>query len=225
LNRRFRSGLAFGVAYTFRKHYECDTKSELLFDPFNASLSRGPSTFDHTHVLVLNYIYDIPFLRISQPFGQDSGRLGESPESASFRVVRRFRCWALSTRQVSDGYGAQPWSVTESFNRKPGVLNFDGDQNYGSTRPSSPARRAHSEMPGGRDPRSGFRDFEFRVRKNFAVTERVRLQVRGEAFNVLNHPTEQSNVTPTSSSFGRVQAKTGNRDIQVALRWISEFYM
>ena len=57
------------------------------------------------------------------------------------------------------------------------------------------------------------------VRKNFAVTERVRVQLRGEAYNFLNHPNwSNPSTTPTSAAFGKVQAKTGNREMQVALR-------
>jgi hypothetical protein len=59
----------------------------------------------------------------------------------------------------------------------------------------------------------------FSVRKNFAVLEKLKFQLRGEAFNVFNHPNwSNPNVTPTSSSFGRVQSKSGTRDIQAALR-------
>lgn len=50
------------------------------------------------------------------------------------------------------------------------------------------------------------------VRKNFAI------QLRGEDCNVLNHPNWGNPTTsPTSAAFGRVQSKSGNREIQVAV--------
>ncbi len=224
LNRRFRSGLAFGVAYTFSKSItNADTKSELLFNPFNASVSRGPSTFDRTHVLVLNYIYDIPFLKNSRSLvgktlgGWEISGISQLQTGAALSVLG-----TVDQAGVGTGNGSLPWNV----NGSPSIGNqafsiSNGDQNFWFNKGafSLPAPGTFGNAGRGviRGPSSQISNFA--VRKNFAVRERVRLQLRGEAFNVLNHPNwSNPNVTATSSSFGRVQAKTGNRDVQLALR-------
>ncbi len=61
---------------------------------------------------------------------------------------------------------------------------------------------------------SGFKDFNF--------TERVRLQLRGELFNVLNHPNFQftsSNIS-LGSGFGSISSAGSPRNIQLALKLV-----
>jgi hypothetical protein len=56
--------------------------------------------------------------------------------------------------------------------------------------------------------------------KNFTVTERVRLQFRGEFLNAFNHPQfNDPNLDPTSSDFTKVTSQNNlARNIQLALK-------
>ncbi|MEO7145130.1 MAG: TonB-dependent receptor, partial [Bryobacteraceae bacterium] len=224
LDRRFRSGLGFGVAYTFSKSItNADSKSELLFDPYDASLSRGISTLDHTHVLVLNYIYDIPFLKNNHELagrvlgGWEISGISQFQSGVALSVLG-----TVDQAGIGAGNGSQPWNV----NGSPTVDNqafsiSNTDQNFWFNRAVFSLPKAGTFGDGGRGvirgPSSQISNFA--IRKNFAVTEKLKLQLRGETFDVFNHPNwSNPNVTPTSSSFGRVQSKAGNREIQVALR-------
>jgi hypothetical protein len=61
----------------------------------------------------------------------------------------------------------------------------------------------------------GFWEWYLGLRKNFPVTEKHRLQLRAEVFNVVNPMP-----APTIATFGKVTSKSGNRMIQLALKYI-----
>ena len=51
------------------------------------------------------------------------------------------------------------------------------------------------------------------------IRERMRLQFRAEWYNILNHPNLGApSASITSSTFGQITSKTGNRNIVMALR-------
>jgi hypothetical protein len=57
--------------------------------------------------------------------------------------------------------------------------------------------------------------------KEFRVTERHRSQLRWEQYDTLNHPNWSGpNTTPTSAAFGKITARSGNRDQQLALKYL-----
>ncbi len=62
LNRRMSSSLQFGVAYTWSKSMDLtsgDNGQLPMFRPYRTWLY-GKSTYDQTHVFVLNYLWDLP---------------------------------------------------------------------------------------------------------------------------------------------------------------------
>ncbi len=67
-----------------------------------------------------------------------------------------------------------------------------------------------------------FNNLDFSIFKRFPVTEQVYFQLRGEAFNVSNHPNFANSFVTldfTNSNFGQINNTTGNaRQIQLALK-------
>jgi hypothetical protein len=62
LNRRFTGGLGFGISYTFSKLISnADDKRNLMFNAFDDSGYKGISDNNRTHVLAVNYLYELPF--------------------------------------------------------------------------------------------------------------------------------------------------------------------
>jgi hypothetical protein len=66
----------------------------------------------------------------------------------------------------------------------------------------------------------GANNFDVSFFKNFAVTERIGLQFRGEFFNIFNSPQfAEPNGAFGNAAFGSVTAQLNDpRDVQLALR-------
>jgi hypothetical protein len=66
----------------------------------------------------------------------------------------------------------------------------------------------------------GFTNVDFSVFKNVVITERVRFQIRGEAFNLFNTPAfGNPNAVLTTGQFGTVTStQINNRQIQLGLK-------
>lgn len=225
VDRRFHSGLGFGVAYTFSKMISnADDKSETLFNPFNPRGYRGPSTFDRRQVLVFNYIYAIPFL------SKNRGLAGRVLGGWEVSGVSQFQSGApLSVFGTTDqagigaGNGAQPYNLVGNPKVASPAFSFaNSDSNYwfNPAAFSLPAAGTFGNAGKGIITGPDSQTWNIGVRKLFALTEKTRFQLRGEAFNFLNHPNwSNPTTTPTSASFGKVQAKTGAREVQLALRF------
>ena len=75
-------------------------------------------------------------------------------------------------------------------------------------------------MPNLRGPRAT--NFDISLFKNMKINERLRAQLRAEAFNVFNHPQFGIPTTGiTSNAFGRISSQQNSpRDIQLALKFL-----
>ncbi len=239
LERRFAAGLQFGAAYTLSRAY--DNSSDLTDTLPNAYDDRaywGISDLDRTNVLILNYIYELPFLRGS------SGPLRRLLGNWEISGINQFQSGSpFSVRDGTDFAGVGPGSGAQFW-------NLLGDPNVVRTAFTdsavwfNPCRRLAdgtlqncapgagpvwaAPAPGtfGVQPRNslrnpGFWTWDLGIRKNFPVTETQRLQFRFEVFNLLNHPNwGGANADPKSGSFGLVTSKGGERVLQLALKYI-----
>src|SRR5258708_24629392 len=62
LKRRFTKGLLFGAAYTWSKSLDYGSSNGAnITNAYDNSIMFGPSDFDTRHVLVMNYVWNIPF--------------------------------------------------------------------------------------------------------------------------------------------------------------------
>src|SRR5438045_9748582 len=63
-NRRYSGGLQFGVSYTLTKCMDNGSNQrDVVPDTYDISMLWGPSEFDARHILVFNYLYDLPFFK------------------------------------------------------------------------------------------------------------------------------------------------------------------
>ena len=63
-SRAFKGGSSFGVTYTYSKSMDGGSNyRDIVPDTYNTSNMWGPSEYDDRHVVILNYIYDLPFFK------------------------------------------------------------------------------------------------------------------------------------------------------------------
>jgi hypothetical protein len=197
----------------------------VIWNSFDDSSFYGPSSFDRRHVFSLHYIYDLPFFR-----EQDT------------LLTNLLGGWQISGATFFRS--GTPFSVAQAANDIAGVvdsgfgqpLDIVGDPEAGVSRELSDGNDGNffvspdafaNPAPGtfGSGTRNLFRhpgeqQWDIALFKNFNLGGTKRLQFRAEAFNFLNHPNLGGVVAdPTNASFGRVVSKTGQRDIQLSLRF------
>lgn len=233
VNKRFSRGLMFMTNYTWSKSLDdisddTDGAGQGLLVPTdsnNRRLDRGRSNFDLRHQFRAGLIYELPF-GPGKPWLQ-TGLLS--------RIIGG---WATNT--IIDWSSGYPFTV--SSGRGTAVVNtttsavFTGDPTSigslvkgGSTVEFlSAAERAMFSTPdvgkygAGRNifTGPGFFQTDLSIHKDFPITERIKFDLRGEAFNVFNNVNfSQPNATQTSASFGVISStRVPPRILQIAAK-------
>jgi len=219
LEKRLSHGLILIGNYMFSKLMEEDS----WLNDTDTHLEKRVSPFDHPHHFVLAAIYELPV---------GKGRL---VNLHSRWVNGIFGGWALNgiyTYQT----GAPILWVNGSTNNIGDYVYFGGDLALNNRNTNSAAFntalfntnssqqfqyhiRTFSTTYGNLR-QDGINNFDTSLLKRFNFTESRYLQLRLEAFNVLNHPTFAApNTTATNGSFGLITAQ-GNlpRQIQLGAR-------
>jgi hypothetical protein len=211
-------------------------RSDWPQNTYNWKAERGPTSFDRTHVLSGNYVYTLPFLRkgrgvANQALGgwELSGIVGTytgQPVTITTSSVDPAGLGLLGNTSISNrpdevcnaNVGAPhqyagslqaaaqklTWFTTSCFKAVP----------QGQVRPGN-AGRYTVWGP-------GFFNVDASLIKNFNLSRegRWRLQVRGEAFNILNwvNPAGFASTNITSTSFGFINSFRAARRIQLGAK-------
>jgi hypothetical protein len=234
INRRFTRGLLFGIAYTLSKSSDDGSAyREVIPNAFDASALWGPSAFDRRHMLVVNAIYELPFLR------SRSGITGRLLGGWVLSVISQFRTgtpFSIATADdfagVGPGSGSQLWIVNGDPSLDRGERGFStgsADQNFWFKTKNADGSPLFTPPPTGTfsnqrvrnliyGPGSQFHNMA--AFKDFLITENHRIQFRVEAFNWPNHPNfGNPDSNPRSANFGKVTSKSSERQLQFALRY------
>ena len=236
-NRRYSGGLMFGVSYTLSKSMDNGSNQrDVVPNTYDVNSLWGPSEFDARHILVFNYLYDLPFFKNHSSLsgkllggwqisgvtqfqtGQPCG-VAEAKDYAGVGLDSNFGCGTNGQYYVVNGtpkiigtFGASgQWFDTSGF-AKPAVGTFN-------------TQRVRDLIY-----QPGFQNWNLGLFKAFPIDEQRGLQFRAEAFNFINHPNWGGgsgggvNFNPTSSNFGKVTTKGGGvgggeRNLQLSLRF------
>ncbi len=214
LSKRFSHGFMLNVAYSFSKLLDATS----YLNGGDAMPWYGISSYDRPEILAISEVWDLPFGR---------GRtVGNTMPKWADSIVGG---WELNTTiTVQSGDALTFGNVLFNGNIKDIPLssgrstydwfNTSGFVTASSLQFSDNLRTFPLRLAGVRGP--GENIWNIGIDKYFSITEHVRLQLRGEGYNALNHPNFKDPVlTPTSSQFGEITGQNGYaREVQVAAR-------
>ncbi len=227
--KRFSKAGNAGAAYTWSKNLTDNgsDRSNAPQNTYNWHAEYGRASLDRRHVLTASYVYPLPFL-----------------ENARGPLRHVLGGWELSG--IFTYNSGLPLTVTSSLGNDPGGLgsvnnaasaagvrpDMIGDPNSGSdirTISKWFNTAAFAEVPvGANRPGNGGRGildapgivrWDFSVFKQFPLNEHIRFQLRGEAFNILNHANFNAPTTALgNANFGRILGARDPRQIQIAAK-------
>jgi hypothetical protein len=226
MDRRYTNGLKIGAAYTLSKSQDnASDKRDVLFNAYDDSWWWAASNFDRRHLFNIYYIYDLPFFR-DQTQGLKSNLLGGWQISGA-TFLRTGTPFSITRGDdvagVGDSFG-QPYNLVGDLGDVDYALSAgNGNDDVKAFNTAAIARPTNGTF--GNAPRNliynpGQQQWDIALFKNFTLGGTRRLQFRAEAFNFLNHPNlDGIQGNPTDANFGRITSKSGQRDVQLSLRF------
>lgn len=228
--RRFLNNSSFGFSYTLSKSMDNGSNyRDIVPDTYNTSNLWGPSEYDARHMVIINYIYGIPFFKSNRwaggwsiagtaqfQTGAPCG-IGASNDYAGVGEVGSFGC----------GSEGELWNlngpVTINTGAFAGPAATSSSVHYFTANVTQPAANTFVLQKGVRDSvyQPGFQDWNISLFKTFKVNEHYGFQFRAEAYDFPNHPNLSGpNLNATSSLLGEITSKTGLvRALQLSLRF------
>jgi len=226
------------VSYTLAKAMDATTSTGSGGDLNNAtnpyqgwSYDSGPSVFDRKSVFFANFVYDLPLFRtatsrllkaglggwqFSGIITEESGaplNLGVNGTTAASQISNS------GTRPNVSGSISYPKTTAQWFN--PAVFSAP------ACTPGGSGADCYGNLAFDAIRGPGHNNFDLSLLKNFAFTERFRMEFRAEAFNAFNHTQFQGNANLGGISnnfgagdFGQVKNAYDGRNIQLGLKLI-----
>jgi len=241
LDKQFSKGLSVYGNYVYSKVMS-NTESSFMgdnsgpLDYYNLKLEKAPASFDRPHMFKAYMQWDVPFGK------------GRAYSSSNVLVNGVLGGWAVSGifNYFSGGplgFGGASSPMPNGWNggQRPNIAagqmkaaGYDkGQFNFANTAASAdtylnkslfsdpaPLTLGDSAVRYGSIRGFGTISEDFGLLKNFRFAERYRFQIRSEFLNLFNrHQLGGINTTITSPLFGQVTSVSGNRSIQLGMRF------
>jgi hypothetical protein len=221
--RRFRRGLSFDSSYTWSKSIDdasdtgtTNAEYNLPQDPFVMPLEKADSSFDHRHRFTANAVYDLPF--------------GKNPILGGWRLA------GILTAQSGAPFTVNLSSAANQNVSRIGLVsgnnlerpNLIGNPNSGPKTPADWFNTAAFAVPAqntfgtaGRNVVTGpgLAALDLSLQKQITLRELVKLQLRLDAYNALNHA--NFNLPGRifgAANFGVVSSAGDPRELQAAVK-------
>jgi hypothetical protein len=194
LQKRFGAGLTFGAVYTWSKSLTTANGDQDYQDPFNVrALDYRAADWDRTHIFAANYVYDLP--GPAKHFGgpkwlgylTDNYELSGVINLMSGAPITLNNNWNNFEPGAADG--SNMWGIIPFY--------YSLDQAGNFVTPAIGTRMRGSQLRTG-----SLKNWDMSLFKNIPIRERYSIQLRLEAYNILNHPNFNDKFFPTGNNNG-----------------------
>jgi len=190
---------------------------------YRTDLEKASSNFDNRHRFVWSFGYRLP------NFAKEHPRLGDGWQFNGVLTLRSGNPFHVVLFDDYNGTGeffprpdlvGDPYSGTSgpdrflnlSAFRVPCTLDASNPDNDGSAAFCLPGTQHFGSLGRNSLIGPGYRNFDFSVFKVTPITERVKIELRAEIFNIFNHPNFSNPLLPgfsADASFNGIDALTG----------------
>jgi carboxypeptidase family protein/TonB-dependent receptor-like protein len=221
-SKRLSRGILIDGNYTWAKNIEEGLTHQ---DSYNIRGDRGLATIDIAHRFVISYLYELPFGK-GRKFGANApGGLDAIIGGWQFNGITTFQSGTPLTITANNTAGLFNPLTRPNTNGKDPRLGGKVDERLNkyfdtSVYSQPPAFTFGNVGPTVNIRNDGVRSFDLSLFKQFAPTERMRVQFRVEALNAFNTPRFGSPTTSvTSTTFGQITSQANSpRQLQFGLK-------
>ena len=229
-------GLQADFSYTFSKSIDMGSDTERaseittngsfsdIINTWNPSLNRGVSDFDTTHLITVDWVYQLPFGQGKRFGNSDNWLVNELIGGWQWSGLSRWTSglpftldapgWATDWQIESFGVKTAPVKIRQHIdeNGNPEVFDNPTAINNGVTNGGSPVRLPYPGEAGGRNifRGDGFFDIDSGLAKTFKITENQGLRFAWEVFNVTNSVRFDVNANAGNLGIGLLGGNLGN---------------
>lgn len=222
VKRRWSEGI-LSIAYTWAKvtdDIDGPSTSSGIQNIYNLKAEHGIASFDVPHRFVTNFVYRLPL-------GARGKFLTKIPVVS--HVIGGWELSAVGEFQVGLPLSAAQANNTGGFTgtqraNQIAAAALAGDQRTLARWFNTDAFTVAPAFTSGNAPRfqfygPGMENWDASLMRNIMLREKLRLQLRGEFYNVLNHPNFRNpNTTLGNVNYGKITADNGPRNIELAVR-------
>lgn len=235
VQKRLSAGLQFSGSYTYSKcmtnsigYYgqggQADNASAYYQNIYNAKAEWGPCGYDATHNFVTNAIYALPLGR-GRMFGKDMNKVADAVVGGwqvsgilslhtGFPITVNATDVSGTTARAARANCIAPAVVYGMQDAVQGGYQWFSPASY-----AQPATGTFGNCGTGTLRGPGLKTLDFDLSKNFSLTERHKLELRGEFINLTNTPILNSPTRGLGTTLGLLQGSQGARTVQIALKY------
>jgi hypothetical protein len=220
--RRFANGLSFQIEYAWTRSLDNTPVTGGPQDPYNAMVDWGNSDQMRRHVFTMAYSYDLPFgkgKRFLTNAGPVVNRVVSGWQLGGITYLRTGAPFSLSysTGSYSGWRGGRP---NATCNGKLDRSERGSNKWFNAACYAAPTPYTYGNMARNSLFAPGDMVFDVSVLKDVAINDRVRMQLRGEFFNMPNHTNLSSPATNISvaSTVGTITSSGDPRQVQVGMK-------